>query len=149
MGSSRTKGPEYPTAKHLNAAQGGGFGTTKTTFPNGEISPDVYIRPGFVMNDTTIARRGSASAFDDSAVGGLDYKARAQEICKQIKSGQLGEPADFGCIENPNAVSSSYSWKGNYEMVCNRLGDTWGSWYPAMFGCPKYDPAAKFSGLMK
>ncbi len=148
-GASRSRGPEYPSAKQLTTAQGGGFGTKKATFPNGEISPDVYIRPGFVMNDDTIARRASASAFDPAAVGGLDYKARAQEICRQIKSGQLGEPADFGCIENPNEVSSSYSWKGNYEMVCNRLGDSWGSWYPAMFGCPKYDPAAKFSGLMK
>jgi hypothetical protein len=147
--SSRSKGPDYPTAKHLSKAQGGGFGTTKTTFPNGEISPDVYVRPGFVMSDDTIARRASASAFDPASVGGLDYKARSQEICRQIKSGQLGTPSDFGCIENPNEVSSSYSWKGNYQMVCNRLGDTWGSWYPAMFGCPKYDPAAKFSGLMK
>ncbi len=149
LAPSRARGPEYPTANQLTNAQGGGFGTKKSTFPNGEISPDVYIRPGFVMNDDTIARRASASAFDTAAVGGLDYKARVQEICKQIKSGQLGAPSDFGCIENPGEVSSSYSWKGNYEMVCNRLGDTWGSWYPAMFGCPKYDPAAKFSGLMK
>jgi len=140
--------PEYPTAKRLNSAQGGGFGTSKTTFPNGEISPDVYIRPGFVMNDDSISRRASASAFDPAAVGGLDYKARVQEICKQIKSAQLGEPRDFGCIENPNEVSGSYSWKGNYNMVCNRLGDSWGSWYPEMFGCPKYNPAAKFSGFM-
>jgi len=147
--SPSSKGPEYPTAKRLSNAQGGGFGTSKTTFPNGEISPDVYIRPGFVMNDDSIARRASSSAFDPAAVGGLDYKARVQEICKQIKSGQLGESRDFGCIENPNEVSSSYSWKGNYEMVCNRLGDTWGSWYPEMFGCPKYNPAAKFSGFMK
>jgi hypothetical protein len=148
MGLAASRSPEYPTAKRLNRAQGGGFGTSKTTFPNGEISPDVYIRPGFVMNDDSIARRGSASAFDPAAVGGLDYKARAQEICRQIKSGQLGEPRDFGCIENANEVSGSYSWKGNYEMVCNRLGDSWGSWYPEMFGCPKYNPAAKFSGFM-
>jgi hypothetical protein len=136
-----------PSAARISAAQGSRQGPDGK-FPNGEISPDVYIRPGFVMTDDTIARRGSASAFDPVAVGGLDYKNRVQEICRQIRSGQIGEPDNFGCITNPDTVSSSYSWKGNYEMVCNRLGDTWGGWYPEMFGCPKYDPTAKFKGTM-
>lgn len=107
---------------------------------------DAMRRPGFIMNDDTIARRGSASAFDDSVIGGLDYKQRAKELCRQIKSAQLGNPATFGCIENQDAVSSTYSWKGNVEMICNRLGDTWGGWYPEMFGCPKYDPTKKYDG---
>ncbi len=107
---------------------------------------DAMIRPGFLMNDDTIARRGSASAFNDDVVGGPDYKQRARDLCRQIKSANLGEPANFGCIENQNEVSSAYSWKGNFEMVCNRLGDTWGSWYPEMFGCPKYDPSAQYKG---
>jgi len=118
--------------------------TNEDGFPKGEISPDVYVRPGFVMNDSTIANRASSSSFDDSLVGGPDYKPRALELCRQIQNANLGEPLNFGCIPNPDAVSSGYSWKGNYGMVCNRLGDTWGGWYPEMFGCPKYDPTAKF-----
>ncbi len=143
----KLSGPEYPSHDAMGSAQGKGHGPNGT-FPDGEISPDVYIRPGFVMTDDTIARRASSSAFDPAAVGGLDYKKRVQEMCKQIRSGQLGDPTSFGCIENPDAVSNSYSWKGNYQMVCNRLGDTWGSWYPEMFGCPKYDPTSKFKGTM-
>ncbi len=107
---------------------------------------DAMIRPGFVMTDETIKRRGSASAFDESIVGGADYKQRSRDLCRQIKSAQLGDPANFGCIENQDEVSSSYSWKGNFKMVCNRLGDTWGSWYPEMFGCPTYDSTARYKG---
>ena len=139
---------EFPAPQNVNGAQGAGFGTKGFTFPNGEISPEVYIRPGFVMTDDTIARRASSSAFDESTVGGPDYKKRALELCRQVQSAQLGDPKNFGCIENPDAVSSRYSWKGNYEMVCNRVGDTWGGWYPEMFGCPKHDPTAKFRGTM-
>jgi hypothetical protein len=116
-------------------------------FANKDTSnPDAMLRPGFIMNDETIKHRGSAAYFDDSTVGGLDYKQRSKDLCRQIKSANLGEPATFGCIENPEAVSSTYSWKGNFEMICNRLGDTWGGWYPEMFGCPKYDPTMKYSG---
>lgn len=138
---------EYPDHTKLLEAQGAQSGPN-SRFPDGEISPDVYIRPGFVMNDATIARRASSSAFDPSVVGGPDYKKRALDLCRQVESAGLGDPASFGCIENPDAVSSSYSWKGNHQMVCNRLGDTWGSWYPEMFGCPKYDPTDKFRGTM-
>ena len=95
---------------------------------------DAAIRPGFVMNDYQIQHRGSASAFQTSAVGGLDYKKRSQDICRQIKSAGLGDPKDFGCID-PSAVSATYSWRGNFNMVCDRLNDTWGHWYPEMFGC--------------
>lgn len=147
-GDILSSAPEFPGQAQMDSAQGAGFGTTAGKFPNGEISPDVYIRPGFVMNDATIAHRASASAFDPSSVGGPDYKKRAQELCRQIQGAQLGDPASFGCIHNPDEVGSSYSWKGNYQMVCNRVGDTWGGWYPEMFGCPKYDPSAKFQGTM-
>ncbi len=116
--------------------------------PPKEVSPDVFIRPGFVMNDEQIKRRGSASAFDDSLVGGADYKKRSQELCRQVRGANLGDPAQFGCISNPDAVGPDYSWKGNFTMVCNRLGDTWGGWYPEMFGCPKYDPTQKFKATM-
>jgi hypothetical protein len=100
------------------------------------------------MNDEQIKRRGSASAFDDSLVGGADYKKRSQELCRQVRGANLGDPQQFGCISNPDAVGPDYSWKGNFTMVCNRLGDTWGGWYPEMFGCPKYDPTQKFKATM-
>jgi hypothetical protein len=109
---------------------------------------DAAIRPGFVMNDDMIARRASASTFDDSTVGGPDYKERALGLCRQIQGAQLGDPAEFGCIANPDTVGPMYSWKGNYMMVCNRIGNTWGGWYPEMFGCAKYDPTAKFKATM-
>jgi hypothetical protein len=138
-----TGAPE-PSAAAVSTAQGAGFGPQVNTFPHGEISPDVQIRPGFVMNDEQIARRASAASFIPAA-GGADYKARALELCRQVKSAQLGDTVSFGCIANPDEVSSGYDWKGNFTMVCNRLGDSWGRSYPEQFGCPPYDPTAKFS----
>jgi hypothetical protein len=140
--------PDYPSSAQLTTAQGGEMGVSRGQFPNGEPTPDVYIRPGFLMNNETIERRASAASFDPSTVGGPDYKKRSQELCRQVQGAQLGDPQNFGCIKNPSEVSSDYSWKGNYQMVCNRIGDTWGGWYPEMFGCPKYDPTAKFQGSM-
>jgi arsenate reductase-like glutaredoxin family protein len=145
---------EYPTAEQVNTVQGDGFGPSSydsygidksNLFPKpGDSSADTRRRPGYTMNTEAIEHRGSASSFDPAAVGGPDYKKRSLDLCKQIQGAQLGDPANFGCISNPDEVSSSYSWKGNYQMVCNRLGDTWGGWYPEMFGCPKLDPTTKF-----
>lgn len=135
MNSTNTRIPTDDRLRNYNP-----FNEKDTT------NPDAMYRPGFIMNDETIKHRGSAAYFDSSAVGGLDYKQRAKDLCRQIKSAQIGDPAQFGCIQNENAVSSSYSWRGNFEMVCNRLGDTWGSWYPEMFGCPKYDPTKRYDG---
>ncbi len=109
-------------------------------------SEDVRVRPGFVLNDDQIRHRASSAAFNTQAVGGMDYKERAAALCRQIKNAGIGSPTDFGCITNPTEVSANYSWRGNYAMVCNRLGDTWGSWYPEMFGCPKYDPDDQYNG---
>jgi hypothetical protein len=127
-----------PSLESLNTAQGLIGGPTAGSASNGIGSGD------YVMTDDNIQHRGSAASFDDSMVGGLDYKTRALEMCRQIQAANLGDPTNFGCIKNPNEVSASYSWKGNYQMVCSRLGDTWGNWYPQMFGCPKVDPTAKF-----
>jgi hypothetical protein len=138
------QGAPEPSAAEVNAAQGAGFGTQRETFPHGEIAPEVYTRPGFVMNDDQIAHRGSAASFIPAA-GGADYKQRALDICRQVKSAQLGGPDNFGCITNPDEVGPNYDWKGNYTMVCNRLGDSWGRAYPQQFGCPPYDPTAKFA----
>jgi len=123
-----------------------GFTSSSPTFPYAGPQPDSNIRPGFAMNDDTIARRASASAFDPSKVGGADYKQRAQDLCAQVGKAGLAPPGNFGCIDKPDEVSPDYSWKGNYNMVCNRLGDTWGGWYPEMVGCPTPNPTAKFQG---
>jgi hypothetical protein len=136
--------PDVPSQAELSLAQGAGFGTKRRTFPNGELSPDIYVRPGVLMTDETISHRASAGSFDGSVVGGPDWKKRSLDLCKQVQSASLGDPANFGCIKNPTEVGPDYSWKGNYTMVCNRIGDTWGGWYPAMLGCPAYDPTAKF-----
>lgn len=138
------QGAPEPSAAEISAAQGAGFGTQRETFPHGEIGPEVYTRPGFVMNDEQIAHRASAASFIPAA-GGPDYKQRALDICRQVKSAQLGGPDNFGCITNPDEVGPNYDWKGNYTMVCNRLGDSWGRAYPQQFGCPPYDPTAKFA----
>jgi polyhydroxyalkanoate synthesis regulator phasin len=103
-------------------------------------SNDYLIRPGYQMTDEEIARRGSRATFDETKVGGADYKKNVKFLCHQIKAAGLGDPSEFGCIANQESeVGPDYSWKGNYKMVCSRLGNTWGSWYPEMFGCPKQD----------
>lgn len=123
-----------------------GFTASTQSFPNAGPQPDSKIRPGFSMNDDSIARRASASAFDPSTVGGPDYKQRAQDLCRQIGQAELAPASNFGCIANPDEIGPDYSWKGNYQMICNRLGDTWGGWYPEMVGCPPSNPTAKFQG---
>jgi hypothetical protein len=111
-----------------------------TSIGNPLPSNDYRIRPGYEMTDEDIQKRGSRATFDPTLVGTLDYKKTVQFLCSQIKSSGLGNPREFGCIENPDTdVSNDYSWKGNYKMVCSRLGHTWGNWYPEMFGCPKSD----------
>lgn len=141
---------EYPSANQMDTATSVRDSVSGNAIlnPTNQVSPDVFIRPGFVMNDATIQRRASASAFDDSMVGGPDYKKRSQELCRQIRGANLGEPTNFGCIANPDEVGPDYSWRGNFKMVCSRLGDTWGGWMPEMFGCPKFDPTQKFKGTM-
>jgi len=102
-------------------------------------SYDWLSRPGYEPNDEAIQMRASASSFDTSQVGGPDYFKRAQFLCNQIRDAGLGDPKEFGCLSQDVVVSPEYSWKGNYTMVCSRLGTVWGGWYPEMFGCPKVE----------
>lgn len=112
-----------------------------------EISPDVYSRPGMLMSDEAIKRRASGSQpIAADSTGGLDYKQRSIDLCNQIKGSGLGKPEDFGCVPDPTQVGAGYSWKGNYKMVCSRLGNTWGGFYPEMMGCGKYDAVKAFDG---
>jgi len=102
-------------------------------------SNDWRVRPGYTMSTEEIALRGSASSFDSETTG-PDYKKRALFLCSQIRDSGIGDPHEFGCVKNPKEdVGKDYSWRGNYKMVCNRLGRMWGEWYPEMFGCPKSD----------
>lgn len=99
-----------------------------------------YRTPMRVMSDEEIQQRGSRLTFDPTKVGQPDYKKNVKFLCSQIKDAGLGDPKQFGCIDNQEYdVGPDYSWRGNYKMVCSRLGNTWGSWYPEMFGCPKPD----------
>jgi hypothetical protein len=130
-------GAMWPSNTDAAAGSDGGDNLAEA-FPTAACdSADALYRPGFVMNDDQIARRGTASAFQGESLAGADYKARSLELCRQIKSASLGDPASFGCVANPDEVGPTYSWRGNYEMVCNRLGDSWGRNYPEQFGCPK------------
>ena len=113
---------------------------SKNTLPNlkATISSDTHRKtPDYTATTNNIQNRNTTASFDQTTVGGLDYKARVKELCKQIKASNIGNPVDLGCIENQDSVSKDYSWRGNYTMVCARLGNTWGAWYPEMFGCPK------------
>jgi len=101
-------------------------------------STDYRIRPGYEMSSEEINQRGSRASFDPTLVGGPNYKKNVKFLCSQIKAAGLGDPKEFGCIANQDTdVGPEYSWKGNYKMVCSRLGNAWGEWYPEMFGCPK------------
>jgi hypothetical protein len=122
--------PQFPTIQQMAAAAGGGPFLNPVTTPG--------------LTDAQRAVRGSAAAFDESTVGGYNYKDRAIEMCRQLKE-EYGDNSTFGCISDPNSVSSTYSWEGNYRMICNRLGDVWGSQGGLKYGCPEFNPSAKFS----
>jgi hypothetical protein len=100
-------------------------------------------RPGYEPTNEAINQRASSSSYDTTQVGGPDYFKRAQFLCNQIRDAGLGDPKDFGCLNPDVLVSPEYSWKGNYKMVCSRLGNVWGGWYPEMFGCPKTDESIR------
>jgi hypothetical protein len=101
------------------------------------------VRPGAPLTDEQIQQRGSASTFDERLVGGLDYRARAKDVCRQLKE-EHGNSRDFGCIDDQSSVGADYSWRGNFQMICNRIGDMWGADEGGKYGCPPYDPNTKF-----
>jgi len=125
--------PDTPSYEQLMTASG-----TQGT-PGPFLNP--VIGPG--LTDAQRATRGSAAAFDESTVGGYNYRDRSIEMCRQIKA-EYGDNATFGCVTDPGSVSTDYSWKGNYLSVCNRLGDAWGSQAGDKYGCPPFDPSKKF-----
>ena len=65
----------------------------------------------------------------------LDWKARANGICKQIKARGM-DPLDFGCIPEGSKLSPAYSWRGHTKMVCGRLASTMDPSLPQTCGCP-------------
>jgi hypothetical protein len=138
-----------PTAKPVESYAGIGENTRiPTAISNKDPRVyDVYVRPGSLMNDEQIKNRANVSYFSDQ-VGQPDYKKRVEFLCNQIQSAGLGNPTNFGCISDPKSVSAEYSWRGNWNMVCSRVGDTWGAWYPEMFGCPKPNPDDRYDGTL-
>lgn len=72
---------------------------------------------------------------NNSAVGGLDWKNRAESICEQVRLRGL-DPQDFGCIVSGSTMSPAYSWRGHTKMVCGRLGATMDPNLPVVCGCP-------------
>ena len=154
--------PEYPSMEQLNRATGleamtqgqysdplGQFKPNtpaqqnKNWWDGGYPSPDTFVRPGAPLTDEQIQQRGSTSTFDERTVGGLDYKVRAKDVCRQLKE-EHGNSRDFGCIDDQSSVGADYSWRGNFQMICNRIGDMWGADEGAKYGCPPYDPNTKF-----
>ena len=106
----------YSNTAMLSNKQGGQESDYKTEYPD-------------------FKNRASNASFNPSVVGTLNYKERSKNLCGQISGTNLGDPTEFGCIQDQESVGSDYSWKGNFEMVCSRLKNTWGGWYPEMLGC--------------
>ena len=77
---------------------------------------------------------GSRIILQEPAVGGFDWKGRAESICDQIKSRGM-DPTAFGCVKAAD-VGAGYSWRGNVAMVCSRLEGTTDPGLPVSAGCP-------------
>jgi hypothetical protein len=67
---------------------------------------------------------------------GFDWRARSKQICQQIAARGY-KPAEFGCLENPDAEPyTGFSWRGYAKMVCNRLSTVYDPGVPELCGCP-------------
>ena len=135
--SDMSSQPRAPTHTNLACAQSNEFSDPYASVPGGERI--------IGMTDEQIRHRASSGTANYGSVGGADYKTRTADLCRSITASGLGDAKQFGCVANPDELSSTYSWKGAYSMICNRLGDTWGASYPEQFGCGKYDPTARFN----
>ena len=131
--------PSAPTQTNLACAQSNEFSDPYASV--GTSSDNRMVG----MTDEQIKHRASSGFASYDGVGDADYKTRTTDLCRSIRDSGLGDPKDFGCIADPNTVSATYSWSGAHTMICNRLGDTWGAFYPEQFGCGKYDPTARFN----
>ncbi len=101
---------------------------TSYVFNNGTSVEGYGGRPSGLNAD------GTRVILQDPAVGGFDWKGRAESICDQIKSRGM-EPTAFGCVRAAD-VGSNYSWRGNVAMVCSRLEGTTDPGLPVSAGCP-------------
>jgi hypothetical protein len=128
--------PDIPSSTQLEYAQGKSDLPYSNTAalgnnPNKQGGQDLDYKTDY----PDFQNRSSNASFNPSVVGTLNYKERAKNLCGQISGTNLGDPAEFGCIQDQESVGGDYSWKGNFEMVCARLQNTWGGWYPEMLGC--------------
>ena len=124
--------PHIPSSEELQRIQGGDLNRKATV----ESFRNEY--PDYETMQSNIINRGANASFDTYTVGGLNYKERVKNMCSQIHNIGLTDARELGCIQDQDSVSDSYSWKGNYEMVCSRLKTLWGDWYPEMLGCLKH-----------
>lgn len=122
--STSTTGKDYEASNTYNASS-----TSYIYDRSSGASTEAYAdRP------TGLNADGTRIILQDPAVGGFDWKERAEHVCGQIKS--LGmDPAAFGCVKAAD-VGSNYSWRGNVAMVCSRLKSTTDPGLPVSAGCP-------------
>lgn len=73
--------------------------------------------------------------FPPLKAGGLDWKAKAQEIREQIRRRGLN-PTQFGALPTDAIVSDDFSWRGYTQMLCTRLKTTTDPGLPVTVGCP-------------
>jgi hypothetical protein len=84
------------------------------------------------------ARRGPAH---------FDWKARATQICKAIKS-RGDDPKLFGCMPENTEVSDDFSYRGYAQMLCTRALADADPGYGLLIGCPPLDwPGWRDQGL--
>ena len=123
VSKAATRGRDYEApANSYNAT------STSHVFNNGTSVEGYGGRPSGLNAD------GTRIILQDPAVGGFDWKGRAESICNQIKSRGM-EPTAFGCVRAAD-VGSNYSWRGNVAMVCSRLEGTTDPGLPVSAGCP-------------
>ncbi len=118
------------------AAVGGNKMTQSNTLPYSDSSSSAN-NDNFESNSgrpSGLNADGTRIILQEPAVGGFDWKGRAESICEQIKSRGM-DPAAFGCVK-PADVSADYSWRGNVAMVCSRLEGTTDPGLPVSAGCP-------------
>jgi hypothetical protein len=68
-------------------------------------------------------------------VGKLDWKARAADICENVRKAGL-DPGDYGCLKSTQDVGPNYSWRGHARMICTRLETNALPGTSESMGCP-------------
>ena len=105
-------------------------GSSGPSGPSGPSGTGANMQMGLPFDSTM-----PGAEQNNSKVGGLDWKKRAESICEQVRLRGL-DPQDFGCIAKGSTMSPAYSWRGHTKMICGRLGSTMDPNLPVVSGCP-------------